>query len=213
MGAAVRARRVVTAGGDRPPERVTAAADRPSEPAAKLAAALEQLARARRIQRQALATEHAVSPLQLDLLATLVAGTPPEPTIGLLARELGVAQPTVTDAVAALERKGLVVRESAPGTRRVCVRTTAAGRALGETEDPLARAAARLDPQTRDAALEAAFTMIATLVDDGTITVARTCFTCRFHRRDAGGSRCDLLGMPLPASELRVNCPEHQPAA
>lgn len=106
-----------------------------------------------------------------------------------------------------------MVRESEPGSRRVLVRPTVAGRTLGETEDPLARVAARLDPQTRYAALEAALTMIAALVDDGTITVARTCFTCRFHRRDAGGSRCELPGMPLPASELRVNCPEHQPAA
>lgn len=187
--------------------------DRPPARAAKLAAALEQLARARRMQRQALATEHGVSPLQLDLLATLAAGTPPEPTIGLLARELGVAQPTVTDAVAALERKGFAVREAQPASRRVLVRATRAGLALGQVEDPLARVAAQLDPQIQDVALEAALTMIASLVGDGTITVARTCFTCRFHRRDAGGSHCNLLGIPLAPSELRVNCPEHQPAA
>ncbi|WP_396658173.1 MarR family winged helix-turn-helix transcriptional regulator [Microbacterium sp.] len=188
-------------------------ADRPSAPGAKLATALEQLARARRMRRQALATARGVSPLQLDVLTVLAAGAPPEPTIGLLARELGVAQPTITDAVAALERKGHVVREGRPGTRHVLVRATAAGRELGEAEDPLAQAAGRLEPELRDAALEAALTMIAALVDDGTITVARTCLTCRFHRRDDVGSHCDLLKVPLPPGDLRVNCPEHRSAA
>lgn len=191
---------------------MTVSADRPPEPAAKLAAAITQLARARRLARQQVATENAVSLLQLDLLETLAAGAPPEPTVGLLARELGVAQPTVTDAVAALERKGLVVRTAEPGSRRVRIELTAAGRALGETDDPLTRAAAGVDAHDRDAALGAALTMIASLVADGTITVARTCVTCRFHRRDDDGSRCDLLGMPLAAADLRVNCPEHEPA-
>src|SRR5690606_36135706 len=111
------------------------------------------------------------------------------------------------------ERKGHVVREGRPGTRHVLVRATAAGRELGEAEDPLAQAAGRLEPELRDAALEAALTMIAALVDDGTITVTRTCLTCRFHRRDDVGSHCDLLKVPLPPGDLRVNCPEHRSAA
>lgn len=190
-----------------------ASVDRPAEPGAKLATAFEQLARARRMRRQALATARGVSTLQLDVLTALAAGAPPEPTIGLLARELGVTQPTITDAVAALERKGYVVRESEPGSRRVLVRATPAGHELGTVEDPLARAAGGHDPQARDAALGAALSMIASLVDDGTITVARTCLTCRFHRRDDDGSHCDLLKVPLAPADLRVNCPEHQSAA
>ena len=62
--------------------------------------------------------------------------------------------------------------------------------------------------------LEGALTMIAHLVEDGTLSVARTCLTCRFHRRDADGvHHCVLLGLPLARSDLRVDCPEHQPAA
>ncbi len=188
-------------------------ADRPSDPAAKLAAALGQLARARRMHRQELATRHGVSPLQLDVLTMLADGQPPEPTVGLLARELGVAQPTLTDAVIALERKGLVRREPELAPRRTLVRLTAEGVLLTGDPDPIADAARTLAPQARDAALEAALTLIARLVDDGVITVARTCLTCRFHERGAEGSRCDLLGIPLRRSDLRVNCPEHEPAA
>ncbi|MFD4422109.1 MarR family transcriptional regulator [Agromyces sp. NPDC058484] len=189
-------------------------ADRPADPAAKLAAALGQLARARRIHRQDVATRHGLSPLQLELLATIAAGEPPEPSVGLLARELGITQPTATDAITALERKGLVRRDRVVDRRRrTHVRLTPPGRELASLDDPFVAAAHTVDPDLRDATLEGALSMIAALVHDGTITVARTCLTCRFHRRDGdGGSRCDLLGMPLPRSELRVNCPEHQPA-
>ncbi|MFH4238215.1 MarR family transcriptional regulator, partial [Acinetobacter baumannii] len=61
---------------------------------------------------------HDLSPLQARLLGTLARGAPPEPNVGLLARELDLAQPTVTDAVAGLERKGLVARAPDPTDRR-----------------------------------------------------------------------------------------------
>lgn len=194
---------------------MTIRADRPADPAAKLVAALGQLARARRIHFQDVATRHGLSPLQLELLATIAAGEPPEPSVGLLARELGIAQPTATDAIIALERKRLVRRDRrTDGRRRTLVHLTPAGRELTSLDDPFLAAARTLEPELRDTSLEGALTMIARLVDDGTITVARTCLTCRFHRREVdGGSRCDLLGMPLERSDLRVNCPEHQPAA
>lgn len=190
-------------------------AERWADPAVKLAAAIDQLARARRIQRQETATRHGVSPLQLDLLAVLAAGEPPEPTIGLLAAELGISQPTLTEAVNALERKGHVCRDRQAGTsRRTLVRLEPSGRRLAKLDLPLQDAAGRLDLELLAATLEGALTLIAELFEDGTIKVARTCLTCHFHRRDAaGGSHCDLLGVPLRRTELRVNCPEHQPAA
>ena len=77
---------------------------------------------------------------------------------------------------------------------------------------PLAEAIGQLPQQVQEATLEALLTVIARLVDDGTITVARTCITCRFHRHDGVSHHCNLLGIDLPTRELRVNCPEHQPA-
>ncbi len=51
----------------------------------------------------------------MRLLAWLLVGPPPIARSTAVARELNVADPTVSDAVAALIRKGLVVR--VPRTR------------------------------------------------------------------------------------------------
>ncbi|MGE3618832.1 MAG: MarR family winged helix-turn-helix transcriptional regulator [Acidimicrobiia bacterium] len=192
-------------------------ADRPADLAGKVAAALDRLAHARRAERQAVATRHGLTPLQADLLAVLRGGPPPEPLVGALAAEVGVTQPTVTDSLRALEGKGLVRRRPDPRDgRRATVELTVAGThlaaELADTPDAVVEAVRGLDRAQQEAALEALLALIARLVDVGAITVARTCATCRFHRFERGVHRCTLLDVELPPAELRVDCPEHQPA-
>lgn len=192
-------------------------ADRPEALPGKIAAALDRLARGQRAHRQAVATRHGLTPLQLDVLGALRDGPPPEPLVGLLATELGVAQPTVTDSVRALERKGLVRRHrDAHDGRRAALTLTAAGHRLASdldvVDDALVHAAGALPLAVQEAVFEALLALIAHLVDTGAITVARTCLTCRYHHHDGSTHRCALLDVDLPRGELRVNCPEHQPA-
>lgn len=190
--------------------------DRPEPLPTRVAAALDRIARARRVRRQAVATRHGLTPLQVELLTTLAGGPPPPPQVGLLAAEVGVAQPTATDSVRALERKGLVGRG---GGRRPALALTAAGRLLAEdlalADQDLVRAVEALPAAAQAATLEALLTLISRLVETGAVTVARTCLTCRFHEHDGAVHRCTLLGADLPPADLRVNCPEHElaPAA
>jgi DNA-binding MarR family transcriptional regulator len=195
----------------------SSAGDRPDSLPDKIVAALDRLAHAPRTSRQALATSRGLTPLQIDLLADRAGGHPPDPLVGLLAREVGVSQPTVTDSLRALEIKGLVRRDpDRRDSRRTVVALTPSGHRLAadlaDTDDALAEAIGQLPQQVQEATLETLLTLIAGLVDDGTITVARTCITCRFHRHDGTTHHCNLLGIDLPTRELRVNCPEHQPA-
>ena len=192
-------------------------ADRPSGLAAKIAAALDRLGRARRLHRQAIGTRHGLTPLQLDLLTTLADGPPPDPSVGLLAREVAVSQPTATDALRALADKGLVARRRHPGdARRATIELTAAGRRLTRdlagADDALVTAIAALPPAAQEATLETLLGLIARLVDQGAIEVARTCFTCRYHRYDGTRHHCALLATDLPTAELRINCPDHHAA-
>lgn len=192
--------------------------DRPDGLAAKIAAAIDRLGRSQRTHRQAIAVERGLTPLQVDLLLTLADGEPPLPLVGLLARELGVSQPTVTDSLRALERKGLIERRTdAPDARRTAVTLTdQAERLVGElraVDDSLVRAIESLGEERQGAMVEGLLTIIAGLVEQGAITVARTCLTCRFHRLEPGAHYCTLLDMPLVSSTLRVNCPEHERAA
>jgi DNA-binding MarR family transcriptional regulator len=190
----------------------------PGDLDARLAAAIERLAVAERALRQSQATALGLSPIQLQLL-TLVASAPASRRrVGALARELGVTQPTVSDAVAALVAKGLVRRLPDPADRRGPVLApTAAGRRLAERarglDATLAERLADLDAEAKATALAVLLECIAALVHEGVITVARCCTTCRHLRRDgAGGLHCELLGEPLPAPALRVDCPDHEPA-
>lgn len=184
----------------------------------KVVAALELLARGQRSHRRAVASEHGLSPLQAELLSTIGGGTPPQPVVGALAFELGVSQPTVTDSVRALEAKGLVDRLPDPddGRRTTVALTRQGARVAVEVAaggDDLSDAVRSLDRAAQETTLGALLALVAHLVGTGTITVARTCPTCRYRERVGdGSSRCSLLDQPLAPADLRVDCPEHQPA-
>lgn len=187
---------------------------------AKLVAALERVGQALAVQMRDVAKRHGLSPIQLQLLLRLAGDPPARRRVGALADELDVTHPTVSDAVSALRRKGLVERE---GTNRTApLGLSATGRALADD-------LAEWDRRTRDvladlpaagkrAALQLLLDLIAGLQRSGAITVARMCVTCRFFRRDAhpGAAQphhCELVDAPLGTGELRVDCAEHEPHA
>ncbi|MGE0227580.1 MAG: MarR family winged helix-turn-helix transcriptional regulator [Dehalococcoidia bacterium] len=189
--------------------------DRPDDLAGKVVAALDRVARSQRSRRQSVAVRHGITPLQADLLLTLSLGEPPAPAVGLLARELGVSQPTVTDSLHALERKQLVVRHRHPAdARRASFVLTPIGSQLvaelAAAEHELVETVAELARPEQEAMLEYTLDLIARLAERGFITVARTCFTCRYHEHDGAGHRCALLDMTIGPADLRVNCPEHE---
>ncbi len=196
------------------------AVERNAVVAAKLVVALDRLARAQRQHRQTAASRLGLTPLQAELLSLLAAGPPPAHVVGELARELGVRQPTLTDSASALERKGLIVRRRlANDRRRTGLALTAAGHELASelsrSQAELIEALAGLAAEECTSTYVAVLGVIKRLVDSGIIEVARTCLTCRYFApaTETAGRHCTLLDMPLPDEALRVDCPEHEPAA
>jgi DNA-binding MarR family transcriptional regulator len=198
---------------------VSAAANpAPDALAATIVAAIDRLARGRRVFRQAVAFEHGLTPLQTEILATIAAGPPPEPLVGLLARELGVTQPTVTDAVRALEAKGLLQRRTDKVDRRRSVLVlTVYGSTMAErvarADRLIVEAIADAPQAEQEAAIEVLLDLIAHLVDAGVIDIVRTCTTCQYHERVDGRHRCSLLDADLVPATLRLNCPDHRRSA
>jgi DNA-binding MarR family transcriptional regulator len=196
---------------------------RPGAPAdvdAKLVAALERVGQALRVQMWDKAKQHGLSPTQLQVLLRMARDPPARRRIGVLASELDVTHPTVSDAVAVLRRKGLVDRD--PGSRRAALSLSARGRAvaaeLADWDQRTRQQLAVLPAADKHATLRLLLDLIAGLQRSGAITVARMCVTCRFFRRDAHPHsqrphHCALVDAPMGSGELRIDCAEHEPMA
>ncbi len=192
----------------------------PPDVDAKLVAALERVGQALRVQMWDKAKQHGLSPTQLQVLLRLASDPPARRRIGVLAGELDVTHPTVSDAVAVLRRKELVDRDS--GSRTAALSLSARGRAvaagLADWDQRTRQQLADLPVGDKHATLQLLLDLIAGLQRSGAITVARICVTCRFFRRDAHPNsprphHCALVDAPMGSGELRIDCAEHQPLA
>jgi DNA-binding MarR family transcriptional regulator len=192
----------------------------------KLIDVVERLGHVMRVQLRAVAAESGLSPMQAELLIRLRDRTR-EAEVGRLAAWLDVRTPTVSDSVATLERKGLLTRRASDADRRRhSLQLTRRGRSvadrLAEWDTPMRVALAGLEGRDdlgpKAAMYELLVALVARLHQAGFVTVARTCGTCRFFRPDrhVGSERrhhCALLDLPLGGENLRLDCPEHEPAA
>lgn len=195
---------------------------------ARLAAALERIGEASRVLLRSAAASEGLSPTQAQVLLRLrqTRGDGGQHGVVALAAWLDVSAPTVSDAVAALERKDVVVRDAAHGdARRTVVRLTRRGaavaRRLQEWDAPLRNALAAAERSVSAGAslatmLEVTLQAIVELQRAGVVTVARTCRGCRFFDPD-GRARssywCGLLDAPLEPATLRLDCPDFEAAA
>lgn len=181
---------------------------------AKLTAALERLGQALRVQLGEAARRHGLSPTQAQILLRMNA-SPPVRRVGALAAEFDVTHPTVSDAVAALRRKGLVCGEPGPLMLTSHGRTVA--RKLAAWDLRTRRAVASVPAAHKHLAFRLLLDVIAALQQAGGITVARMCVTCRHfrpaeHRGSPKPHHCALLDAPLGEGDLRVDCAEHEQA-
>ena len=159
-----------------------------------------------------------VTPTQAQVLATLAARGPHR--VGELARALGVTQPTVSDAVAALVRKRLVSRErdESDGRAARVVATTAGARLASqnaEWPDVLLAAVDALPAEDQASLLRGISAVIRELQERGEIPVQRMCVTCRYfrphvHRDPERPHHCAFVDAPFGDRALRLDCEDHE---
>lgn len=184
----------------------------------KLIIALERAGHALRTGLRLRAKEAGVTLTQAEILLRLASGRLGRSRVGALAEEFDVRQPTVSDAVAALGRKGLVERRASPtDARSTELILTAEGLDTVARLEAWELSAREILAQHPDGEKEVALGLLVELISalnrSGAIQIARTCPTCRFFR--PGGKsipHCALLDLPLGPADIRVDCPEHEPA-
>jgi DNA-binding MarR family transcriptional regulator len=189
----------------------------------KLVAALERVGQALRFELREHARRQGLTSTQAQILLRLTSEPHRRRRVGALAATLDVSQPTVSDAVAALERKGLVERRPDPAdARATALQPTSSGIDVVdrlEAWDERVRSEVRDLPEAeKQRSLSLLLDLIAALQRAGVVGIARTCPSCRFFRfnpRPTASARhyCALLDVPLGSGDLRLDCPEHEPAA
>lgn len=158
-----------------------------------------------------------LTPTQAQILVHLVRRGPAR--VGTLADALAVTQPTASDAVAALARKGHVEKRPDPDDGRAARfhAGATARRTVAEMEvwpDALLEAADTLDEAEQGALLNALTRIIRALQVQGAIPVQRMCATCQYFRPNrypdaAKPHHCAFVDAAFGSTALRLDCSEH----
>jgi DNA-binding MarR family transcriptional regulator len=187
----------------------------------RLREGLDRIGAAMRAERWDTAEGASLNPTQLDALA-FVAGRERGVRLRAVADQLGVTQPTATDSVAALVRKGLVTKTADPDDgRAVVLRATPAGREIcrdiDASESAIERALSSLPAKEQQTLLHLVIKTIRALQEAKAIAPQRLCVTCRHFRPFAHEDaelphHCALVDAAFGGRHLRLDCPEQEEA-
>lgn len=182
---------------------------------------LERIATALRSDDWASARAVGVNPAQFAILSTLE-GQATGLSVQAITTQLGVSQPSATDSISALERKGFVSRSRSPHDRRsVLVVLTEEGlSALSDaraTRSTAERAAGSLDLDQQQQLLVSLVAMIRHMQETGAIPIQRMCVSCRYfrpyaHADAAQPHHCTFVDAAFGQQDLRIDCREHETA-
>lgn len=183
---------------------------------------LERLATALRSDQWSAAGTVGLNPTQAHVLSFLAGRGEAGLRVKAIAGHLGVTQPTATDSVAALERKGLVSKQAdASDARAVAVRATQAGRdavrAIGLSSMATDAALAALSPAEQAELLLLVTKLIRSLQLAGALPAQRACVGCRHFRANVhpgaeAPHHCAFVNAAFGTRDLRLDCGEHEPA-
>lgn len=151
----------------------------------------------------------------LGLLASRPAGLRPKN----IAAELAISAASITDTLAALQRKGLTKRVTDPADARAAiVRPTIKGQKIGaqiaQAASKVTSALAALPPAAQEALLLTQIALIRHLQSAGAIPFQRMCVSCRHFQpyaylQTAKPHHCAFVNAPIGGRDIRLDCGEH----
>lgn len=190
--------------------------------ATQVAAGLVKLSLALRHEAWKEARGSGLTPTQGQVLSWLLLQAPGQhPTPGALAKALALSPATVSEALHALEGKGLVRRQAGDDRRSFRLELTDAGRRAAQAStgwaDFLAVAVENLPTADQVALLRVLVRLIRSLQLQGKIPVARMCVSCTYfrpfvHPDPERPHHCQLVNSALGDGGLRLECPDYEPA-
>lgn len=185
--------------------------------AGKIVVALERISEAFRVLLWEASKQHKLSPIQLQILIFLLFHEETMRKVSYLAQEFNMTKATVSDAVKVLAQKDLIRKETSPtDSRSYFIHLTAKGEQIAQDasrfSQKLLQAVQLLGQEEADSFYKSTLTIMESLQQNGVIQVQRMCKTCQHYANNQGLHFCKLINKPLAINELRVDCPEHEPA-
>ena len=182
----------------------------------KIIASFERISQAFRVLLWNESKEHALTPLQVQVLIFVLFQDHEKCRVSYLANEFNMTRATISDTVKSLAEKDLISKETdLMDTRSYVIRLTDKGKQVArqtalftkELKIPLDK----LSVGDKENLLLSLISIIHHLTQSGVITIQRMCFTCIYYKDNHPGARhyCGLLEQKLENSELRVDCPDH----
>ncbi len=183
----------------------------------KIVASLERISQAFRVLLWQESNAFSLSPIQVQVLIFLLHHSEEKRKVSYLAGEFNMTKATISDAVKALDQKGLIEKAYVPGdTRSYIIHLSERGREIAkktslftrEIHDPIDK----LHPDDKENLLLSLLNIIRHLNKAGVITIQRMCTTCAYHQQSENGEKhfCKLLNQNLQIADLRIDCPEHE---
>ncbi|NVD42776.1 winged helix-turn-helix transcriptional regulator [Ensifer sp. HO-A22] len=163
-----------------------------------------------------------LNPTQLQILIFLVGRGKAGMRVKQIAAYLGVSQPTATDSINALTRKGFVRKLADPSdARAVAVAATTEGEAAVRSAGMIASstddAFAALSTLEQQDLLLHLVKIIRSLQVSGAIPEQRMCVNCRYFQPNVYPNskephHCAFVNAPFGQADLRIDCGEYETA-
>lgn len=183
----------------------------------KIVVGLQRISEAFKVLLWEKAKEFGLSPIQIQILIFIENHKEQYCNVSYLAKEFNVTKPTISDAIKALEKKELIVKDySSSDNRSYTIFLSDLGKNTVFKNDDFVNPIQTEIKNISQKEQENLFTTLSLLIDQlnqkNILTVQRTCFACKFYSKKANQHHCNLLQKELLNSEIRLDCNEFENA-
>lgn len=181
----------------------------------KIVVSLERISEAFKSLLWEYAKNIGLSPTQIQILIFVAYHKDELCTVSHLAHEFNITKATISDAVKALNKKELINKEySQLDSRSYTISLSNKGKeVVVKTDDfanPISTEVDKINTIELEILHKSLIKVIYNLNKTGILTVQRTCFACRFYKKDGKKHFCSLLNTVLLDKEIRVDCDEFE---
>lgn len=182
---------------------------------AKIVAGLERISEAFKVLLWEKAKTLGLSPIQIQILIFVAHHKLDLCNVSHLAKEFNVTKPTISDAVRVLLKKNLIEKViSSSDNRSYSIKLSTDGQNMVQATENFASPIQNQLRPIKKETLEQTFNTLSQLIHKlnkiGVLSVQRTCFSCKFFKRENNQPYCNLLEKALLDNDIRLDCPEFQ---